>query len=105
MSEPIIVSPRNIPHPDRPGEVLPPSPPTDGKTSILVIFALALGAYGIYRMVQEDKERERELENDEEDEEDEEDEYEDEYEDEDDDGGPPDTGPFSGPDTGPVRPY
>ena len=97
MSEPIIVSPQNIPNPDRPGEFLTPIPPPDGKTSILVIFALALGAYGIYKMMKEDKERESELEDDEEDN--------DEYEDDDDDGGPPDTGPFSGPDTGPVRPY
>ena len=99
MSEPIIISPQNIPNPDRPGEFLTPVPPPDGKTSILVILALALGAYGIYRMVREDEELESELEDDEED-----DEYEDEDED-DDDGGPPDTGPFSAPDTGPVRPY
>jgi len=88
MAEPVIVSPQNIPNPDRPGEVLPPSPPTDRKTSILVIFALALGAYGIYRMVREDEALDEELEDD------------DDYEDEDDDGGPPDTGPFSAPDTG-----
>ena len=100
MSEPIIISPQNIPNPDRPGEFLTPVPPPDGKTSILVILALALGAYGIYRMARQDEELEdEELE-------DEELEDADEYEDEDDDdGGPPDTGPFSGPDTGPVRPY
>lgn len=86
MSEPVIVSPQNIPNPDKPAEVLTPVPPPDGKTSILVILALALGAYGIYRMVREDEALDEELEDD------------DDYED--DDGGPPDTGPFSAPDTG-----
>ena len=89
MAEPIILSPQNIPNPDRPGEFLTPVPPPDGKTSIIVILALALGAYGIYRMVKEDEALDSELEDD------------DDFEDEDDDGGPPDTGPFSAPDTGP----
>ena len=64
MSEPVIVSPQNIPNPDKPAEVLTPVPPPDGKTSILVILALALGAYGIYRMVREDEALDEELEDD-----------------------------------------
>lgn len=92
MVTPVIVPSDSIPNPDRPGEYLTPTPAPSRNTTILIIAALVVGAYGLYKMAKEDEELEGELE----------DEYEDdEYDDEDDDG-PPDTGPFSAPDTGPI---
>ncbi len=65
-----IIQPGSIPNPELPRETLQPVGEPSRKTTILLIAAIGIGLYGLYRMAKEDEELELSGEADEDEDED-----------------------------------